>query len=606
MQKFKVLTIANKWLKYTDDEKERVLTEIFEDQYIARLILPIFRGRTFSLDKILMPRCDPNVLLNTLTSYIKEPIIIHASAKATTSTVAIHIYEPTPMYFDDPNTLYKTSGQINVIGYEYRGEYLRSLGELFHRCKFSFARRDTIEPYEKIEHSVFDGHAENLVFRIQPRPPATPSDKYEGYTAIPIDHDSIERTLVYDDDQYNINLSYTSNAKMFNNVATLFANNIFYGDTNRDEHILLVEGIRPYTRTEGMAIISAMYIKIQYGGVKINTRNQMYIDFRRDMKPGKNYIISYLTYVFKSVFPDEYAAEEAHIEDNIRTIYRNFSRPRETEDVVTEYIITKHDVNAINEIVRRKANNFEPHHITSSAAYSRHKTSRLYRDSSADHTEIHGPVGGGGGQFTQQEKEPELVVDYTDIFKSKIPTLIDKLSTFLDDQSVKFLSSKMQNIGFMKREFADDTTKDIKKYRGFQNEIISTMYKEWRVFAGTNDGSIDAMIKFVMTKETAMKLNDFLVNQINLYSYYDVSQLSVEKEKIRNREQREYRVNVYYKLTLEEKLEIDRYTPFTEEWNAIIDAIGEKDKYQSEEIQLVYVDVFDRSESGNEPPPTDE
>jgi hypothetical protein len=120
-----------------------------------------------------------------------------------------------------------------------------------------------------------------------------------------------------------------------------------------------------------------------------------------------------------------------------------------------------------------------------------------------------------------------------------------------------------------------------KKYYDLQNHYRYTMMMEWFVIHGSiaemknNDTLYIVLDRYVINRNSAKEVYEFLSN--NIYQHFDITKTSLEADRLRERELREFRIDIYYNLTPKEKIEVDIHDFGSDEWNSIID--GRVDVY---------------------------
>ena len=78
--------------------------------------------------------------------------------------------------------------------------------------------------------------------------------------------------------------------------------------------------------------------------------------------------------------------------------------------------------------------------------------------------------------------------------------------------------------------------------------------------------------EYIKNKKTSDEVYEFLNEQLSFYQNYDISRKSHEIEQMKLSDLYEERINVYYNLTPEEKMEIDKYDWRSDDWINVIDA----------------------------------
>jgi hypothetical protein len=173
--------------------------------------------------------------------------------------------------------------------------------------------------------------------------------------------------------------------------------------------------------------------------------------------------------------------------------------------------------------------------------------------------------------------------------KNKIFELVDKIRSRLSDKYGLLMNfeSDLLKLGYMRKKYADEITdpnvdKKIRyhQYLSFQKYIWNSVLDEWNLLHSdmkNKKGLSDTLMEYIISKKTAEEVFGFLVDSINYYKNYDISRISVEKEKMELQELRVMRMNIFYNLTPEEKLELLQYEFGSDEWNKRIDSVVEMD-----------------------------
>lgn len=168
----------------------------------------------------------------------------------------------------------------------------------------------------------------------------------------------------------------------------------------------------------------------------------------------------------------------------------------------------------------------------------------------------------------------------------EIFTLVEKLRTYID--TIPFgLEEKILSLGLMREKYEDeikygniDKEGHLNEYLSMQKYILDVILREWN-FSHRNlqnkDSLMDTLSKYITNRKTAREVFDFLDKQIKYYSNYDISKSSVEKEKIELQELRDMRMNVFYNLTPNEKMELNKYEFGTDDWNRKLDSMMDQD-----------------------------
>jgi hypothetical protein len=173
--------------------------------------------------------------------------------------------------------------------------------------------------------------------------------------------------------------------------------------------------------------------------------------------------------------------------------------------------------------------------------------------------------------------------------KEYILSVVSKLRLYIDSSALLNYEKKILGIGFLGDKYNDEIKgmkkEDIKllrfKYINLQKHFRKIMLKEWLVYHKQMKIYKDDLTLFkvlddyIEDKETATTVYEFLEDFMWFYKNFDISKISVEKERMRIQELREFRINIYYNLTPEEKLTIDKFDFGSDEWNQEVDSRSE-------------------------------
>jgi len=188
---------------------------------------------------------------------------------------------------------------------------------------------------------------------------------------------------------------------------------------------------------------------------------------------------------------------------------------------------------------------------------------------------------------------------YIHITNDDIDSLINKLKIYSSYNKFVSLYNILQNIGFLENRYSESETpfKD-KIYKIYKRTIWNDIRESWlssmksykdKRFMNKN------IIQIFTIYVTNEKKSDEIIKKILEYKKFndisDISKSSIELAKIKKLETRQERINIYYNLTPQEKLEIDRFTFGTDEWNDQID--------MRKEIDMTYVPTTEEDDYMN-------
>ncbi len=178
-------------------------------------------------------------------------------------------------------------------------------------------------------------------------------------------------------------------------------------------------------------------------------------------------------------------------------------------------------------------------------------------------------------QFTFDKKVYKKTNIICNINHKDIIKLIEKISSYKD---VSYIFNDIKNIGVFKHK---STNKE------FQNLILESYKKEWLIYHSyQSDLNIWKLLdNYIKDRNTSDEVLNFINYMVEFSQYSDIDLNKIEKQKLRELELKEDRINIYYHMTPDEKLDMDRYNFGSEEWNTRIDALklqifGEKNNQE--------------------------
>ena len=158
--------------------------------------------------------------------------------------------------------------------------------------------------------------------------------------------------------------------------------------------------------------------------------------------------------------------------------------------------------------------------------------------------------------------------------------LINKLKKYIE---IKYnMQVIIDNLGFFNKRYEDQGRENKDQFLYYKNTLLNTMKKEWIFMKKLDDSDkniIEIYNDYIINVKTAKEIYKSINYYSTLFNTMDISETSVEREKIKLMEIRDERMNIYYNLTPEEKLELDKLIFGSEEWNNEIDNKLEIDEY---------------------------
>ena len=147
------------------------------------------------------------------------------------------------------------------------------------------------------------------------------------------------------------------------------------------------------------------------------------------------------------------------------------------------------------------------------------------------------------------DRRPLYIEDANNIFE-----LVSKLRLYLSATKVdRRYEKKLSDLGFLTT--VHEERPNMESFKDLQNYFKTIALKEWMILNKTMDKYseadtlYDVLNSHITNKETATSVYKFLDSKLSFYKRFDISEESVEKEKMIVKELREHRINVYYMLS---------------------------------------------------------
>jgi hypothetical protein len=380
-----------------------------------------------------------------------------------------------------------------------------------------------------------------------------------------------------------------------------------------------------------LALLIVLLIKVlTLNEYRINTYSNVYMKFKNNSQVKSinkyGYVKQYLIYIFSTLFDEDFKImidNKIKIDKIIDSVYKEYKRNAESISHDVKQIITENKIIApirgevsIKLLKMLSGGKYSLYDIASTSTQpyvhisDRNVKYKYYVEKYVDKKVYYDQL--YTGPASKLDKRYNLIKHGKIIFstmmdtnnsKTHIYNILNKLKTKIHDKDITKQSKKIDNIGYLIKRQTEDKLNiiDTTEYKMYMLEV---MKKEWNMIHGVMDkydNNIDIyeiLDDYIKDTETAEDVYDFINHYINMTKYFDISLTSIDNKRIMDQELREERINVYYNLTPEEKLEIDKFDFGSDEWNTEISLRAEL--YTGKKLVPITDIEVDDSDSWNE------
>ena len=435
---------------------------------------------------------------------------------------------------------------------------------------------------------------------------------------------TFDQNKEYDVDEFSSSNIVVDDRTHLHNIIIVINSNIFYNNRDIDNMyeinklISLVETIKIqlnkyidgldtesyniiYNVFSSFALLIVLIIKIfTLNEYKINTHSNIYLKFKNSLVVKSinkyGYVKQYLLYIFESLFDEDFKImhdNKIKIDKIIDGVYKEYKRnidsvvhnikPVITEDKIVLPVKGEISFKLLNIFSNGKYSLFDGNnrslypynHISDRGVIFNYNLNRnINKNIYYDEMYI-GPKNELKNKYEYiKSEEPQFItIQDTNNSNEYIYSIINKLKIRIHNKDIDQLSKKMEGIGYLNKRQIEDNINilDTREYKLF---ILNVMKREWEMLHGTIENTNIDIYKvlddYIVDTETAEDVYDYINHYIDMTKYFDISIISIENKRIKEQELREERINIYYNLTPEEKLEIDKFDFASDEWNTEI------------------------------------
>lgn len=658
MSKYLVIKKYNNWIRLTYEEKllkfSHILKQPVTDDDVVNITLAESENKLKPDPFQLSDIGKFNYMLDNTRSLI--PMI---STTFTDISIEMFINNPTIVY--ENGHFYRTSGSVNLVGMiipptlytdqnmidasEYEMIKNKPINFIFDKLKYQFIYHNLYQ-YYNLHTPIIDiqKYDAGIIDIIRKDYMVIKSDKKlenndTNIIVLAIDNSLYEKE--YDDSLYDEYLISSRNPEYFHIIINLFSLNIFTNQNVLTPVVVMNSLIDMATNVKGeligklgnttdehankiltildsaldyLTIFIVFYKKLKDGVINFDRDHKLYNSYKKHVKVVQTLMKfkqDLLIYVYESLFPNEYKLLKRnkikiqilmnYIVDN----YLNISKlpTKITTNILlgdfrNKYKVSKimyDDPSVLDEIDKKhKSPLYKQYNIKPLLHEINYNVDNIVIDVNLKKLKIK--------KVKMLKSGVAKKYDITFDIVGESMKLYEKIKKYIFKISREFLND-LRGLGFMNNRFVDDTIKGITKdeYLSRQFHILNDMLREWNMRHDMNSGKnlYDVLNLYIKNDKDAKEVYEYLRKHIDMYKLIDVSDKSIEYDKIQQQELNENRINVYYNLTPDEKLAIDKFTAWSDEWKEELDARLENymhaseliKKEQEDELDLAIVDV---------------
>lgn len=591
MNKFKVIRTIDKWSKYTDEERRDIIYKLIGNDFIAQTMVQMYNisDPNNRINFILSGRASDDMIINSIINSVNNMndyrIVPIAEKLSKINNKELHIDNPIVVYIND--MFVKTNDVIFVSKYaigDTNGNILWESDDIlsdfkFYLLKYLQIRKESIVPALTIQ----DGPSKIIYINYLRNNEL--DDNIVPIISMPNIIIEVPESVMELEASYSKGMSYINTTELETKLIQLSSSDLFIGFITsvsaiteiKDTIVRYINDDDVYSSIENLAIIIYIYINIMHGLMKINTTSMTYIDWKNEKDVKNDYIMSYCVYLMKKIYENDYTiltSNKYKIENLVKyilNIYNSIMSHDIPESLKKDGYIFINAIDPIKlhgifeyKVGKLQVQDIKPYYVQ--------LRSFVYKNIN------HGEINYEKFPFITTERYNDNIDMIDDIkiheYKEKIIYVIDKLGQHIQ----KIDKTGIINLGFLQDKFNTEGNGDISSYESIQQYLVNIVGIEWMTFhkAIKADNFIDNMLKFIVNIDTANEVNNFLNKKIEFINAMDVSQTSLQQEKINKQLQQQERINIYYNLTPEEKIEIDRFKFGSDEWNDQIEKRGQR------------------------------